>query len=364
MTTPPTRTQSLGRSFESWYEDYAYGGSLEFGTDLIPMNTLKGAVHYRRDNHTEFQLGRPDDPASTVEPDQHNTEDTWSVAVEDTFHATQRLDFIVGVSYDKLAVRQAQDYDSANGLYENPTTESDGYNYQGGAIYALSPTGKVHATVSGRIRFPTIFERYSTRFGLAIPNPDLGPERSTNYEVGWSDKVFRDVRLSATAFYAKLKDSIQPVYVSTKSVQNQNIDGEHYGIELTADWDIAPGLRVGGNYTYLERDLDFETPRTRAEGTPQHEAFLYLAWDATRRLTITPSVQLASDRYSLKTSDTSLTYIKTGSYALLNMQADYKLSENVTLAVGAKNLFDEYYELSEGFPEPGRTLYASMKAKF
>ncbi len=82
------------------------------------------------------------------------------------------------------------------------------------------------------------------------------------------------------------------------------------------------------------------------------------------RWSLQRSMPSVSDRYSLKTSDTSLTYIKTGAYALLNVQADYKLSEDVTLAGGATNLLDEYYELTEGFPEPGRTIYASMKAKF
>jgi iron complex outermembrane receptor protein len=83
------------------------------------------------------------------------------------------------------------------------------------------------------------------------------------------------------------------------------------------------GLRIGGNYTYLQRHLDFAaaaaglpaganaavTPAARAaiaasdvEGTPRNEAFIYLAWNPWRSLTLTPSVELASDRSSLVTS--------------------------------------------------------------
>lgn len=36
--------QNKGSSFDSTYDDYAYGGSLEMGTNLIPMNTLKGSI--------------------------------------------------------------------------------------------------------------------------------------------------------------------------------------------------------------------------------------------------------------------------------------------------------------------------------
>ncbi len=32
------------QDFNSYYDDYAYGGSIEPGTNLIPMNTLKGAI--------------------------------------------------------------------------------------------------------------------------------------------------------------------------------------------------------------------------------------------------------------------------------------------------------------------------------
>ncbi len=149
----------------------------------------------------------------------------------------------------------------------------------------MSSTGDVHATVSSRTRFPTVFERYSTRFGMATPNPDLDPERATNYEIGATETLFNQARISGAVFYSDLKDAIQSVYLVNGgriTSQNQNIDGEHYGFEVSVDWDIAPGLRIGGNYTYLQREYGYLTPGTQPEGTPDHEAFLYLAWEATR----------------------------------------------------------------------------------
>ncbi len=103
--------------------------------------------------------------------------------------------------------------------------------------------------------------------------------------------------------------------------------------------------------------------RGRLEGTPRHEAFIYLAWQATNKLTLTPSVEIASDRSSLVTSaDSTLlstpsspNYVKVGSYALVNFQAEYQFDQNFSLgAIGATNLLDENYELADGFPEAGR----------
>ena len=134
-------------------------------------------------------------------------------------------------------------------------------------------------------------------------------------------------------FYSDLQDSIQNVFVAASggsSVLGINADGEYHGFELSADWDITPGLRLGGNYTYLERDLDFAaaaaalplggtiTQTTRnavaaaeTEGTPRHEAFVYLNWQATRQLSFTPSIEIASDRSSLVTGPTSTLLLPT-----------------------------------------------------
>ena len=40
------------------------------------------------------------------------------------------------------------------------------------------------------------------------------------------------------------------------------------------------------------------------------------------------------------------------------------LMENVELAGGVKNLFDQNYELAWGLPQPGRTFYLKAKATF
>lgn len=368
-------TQNKSSSFDSTYDDYAYGGSLELGTNLIPMNTLKGAVIYRHDNHSEFNFNSPTSSKALLEPKQYDIENTWSFALENTFHATKRLDVVMGASYNLNEVVSAEDYVGGAVVDNAIKPTDDAFDYQGGLIYSLSDTGKVHATVSSRTRFPTFFERYSTRFGTAIANPNLQPERATNYELGWEDTVFSTTHVSAALFYSDLKDSIQNVFVAAKgasAIQGQNIDGRYYGLEISFDQDITKSLRVGGNYTYLERDLYYTVAGAEAEGTPRHKGFLYLSWAAADRLNVTPSLELASNRYSLITGpDSTLlgknprpNYAFTGAYALANIDAEYKFCAGMTGSVGVKNLFDENYELVDGFPEAGRTLYAKLRATF
>jgi iron complex outermembrane receptor protein len=345
---------------------------VEVGTNLIPMNTLKAVVHYRLDNHVEHNFNRPDHPTlAFLEPLQETEEQTWSIAAENTFHATKWFDIVAAVSRDYADLAKAEDYSSTLGLFEYPTGSGKAWNWQSAAVMRYGDDGKVYASVSDRTRFPTIFERFSTRFGTATPNPDLEAEAATNYEVGWSDTFGRTVKLSGAVFYTEIANAIQSVIVSQQGnatiTQNQNVgDGTHKGFELSADYDLMPGLRIGGNYTYLKRDIHDPTrPTLKPEGTPEHEGFVYLAWDATRDFTITPSLELASDRWSLATGNVANgQYVKVGAYTLVNLNLEYRVNEIFSASLSGRNLTDENYMLVEGFPDPGRQFMANLRAKY
>ena len=109
---------------------------------------------------------------SMLEPLQETEEKTWSIALENTFHATKWLDIVGGVSKDHAKLEKAEDFNSTTkSIFEYPTGEGDAWNWQSAAIMRYSDDGKVYASVSDRSRFPTIFERFSTRFGTAVPEP-------------------------------------------------------------------------------------------------------------------------------------------------------------------------------------------------
>lgn len=362
-------TQSANGRFRSFYEDSARGGSVEAGTELIPMNTLKAAFHYREDLHTEWNHNRPTSAQfSNVEPRQDQTQTTWSAALENTFHVTPDVDLVGGISYDKYWIGKAEEFNSSIGKFEYPKGGADAFNWQTAAIWRYSNTAQLHASISDRARFPTIFELYSTRFGTATPNPDLGPERATNYEIGWKGLVTSNTRASAAVFYSDVRDLIQTVQISPGITQTQNVgNGHFYGFEVSAEAQINPALKVGGNFTYIYRTIkDPLQPDLRPTGVPTNKAFLYLAWQPMERLTITPSLEIASARWSDVNTNPAqaFPYVLTGAYTLANIQADYKVSKNFDIAAGIKNIFDQNFELAWGLPQPGRTFYAKARATF
>src|SRR5262245_24652209 len=254
---------------------------------------------------------------------------------------------------------------AARGLVKYPKVGSDAFNWQVAVIWRYSSAAQVHASVSDRARFPLLFELYSTRFGTATPNPGLGPERATNLELGWRRRSGKRTEIGGAVFYSDVRDLIQTVLLPDNTTQTQNVgNGQFYGAEISVDASVLRQLTVGGNYTALSRTIhDALQPNLRPTGVPSNKAFLYAAWRPIERLTVTPTVDIAGDRWSdvNTTPVPTIPYVRTGSYTLVELAAQYTIVRNVDVAFGFKNLTDDNYELAWGFPQPGRSFYVKTR---
>jgi iron complex outermembrane receptor protein len=364
-------TQTLGRAFNSWYDDEAWGGSLRLDAQVSGADILSVALHYRRDKHVEWQQSFP---AGSTEPKQTNTEDTWSLAAENTFAISPALSAVVGVSYDWRDLKRAEDF-ANNAFVFYPLRDSHAWNGQAQLIYRPDENTQTHFSISSRTRFPTIFERFSSRFGGAVSNPGLKPERATNFEVGAARKFGR-VQLDGAVFYSHLSDVIvsvpfifttcTPAGVCTPNAvtQSRNVgDGDYYGLEISATAAVSDTLTVGGNYTLVRRDLeDPINPAFHPTDVPTSKGFLYAEWRPVPRLRVLPNLDLASDRWTVNSAGTA--YYQTGSYVVANLRVDYELTDRLEIGVGGRNLFDASYQLVDGFPEAGRSFFVSARARY
>jgi iron complex outermembrane receptor protein len=167
-------------------------------------------------------------------------------------------------------------------------------------------------------------------------------------------------------FYSDVRDLIQTVVLSDTTTQTQNVgNGNFAGFELSADLPIGTEIRAGGNYTYMHREItDALQPNLRPTGVPTNKAFLYTTWQPTLPLRITPSLELADDRWSDVNPAPAFPYVKTGSYALLDLDATYEFPRGLDVSAGFKNLLDDNFELAWGYPQPGRTFYVKTRVLF
>ncbi len=353
-------TQRTARSFNSYYDDNAYGGSIELGTGLLgERDLIKGAFFYRRDVHREWQTVFT--PRLFTEPVQPSIEDMFSIAGENRFHVTNQIDLVAGASYDWRKLHTAIEYIDPTATVPGsvvvfPLADGDAINGQGALIYNYSGSGHLYANISSRARFPTLFERaafYSDVRNFIENVPILFCDNTSTV---------------ATKNCVGIGDLPG---VNTAVTQTQNVGSGHfYGFELSADArpfdDLQLGIRY--TYTYINRKLDAQDPANpplpnnfHLTGVPQNQIFVYATWDALPGLSLTPSIQAATRRWS-NTMGTNV-YSEAGSYFMVNFTASYALTGTIDVEAGGRNLFDENYQFVNGFPQEGRSVFVNFRMR-
>ncbi len=338
----------------SWYDDYTYGASIEAGTKLISNNELKLAFLFKDDVHREG-----DDATGT--PQKRFEERIFTIALEDTIKLTDKLSAILGVSYDFQNTVQAQDYNPVvsggpNVLHDFDRENNSDVNAQAALFYAYSDTGKVHAAVARKNRYPSIKDKYSYRFKTYVPNENLDPEVSNNYEIGVEDTFAKNIRVKSTLFFNDISKYILEVknVDGTKS-QLQNVGHvQRYGYELEANAALTESLEAGMNYTFMYNKN--RTSDLVITDLPKHKFFAYGTYSPIKQLKLFASLEYDTRRYS-----SSDGVDEAGEFVVINTKASYEAIKDLVLEAGINNLLDRDYELTEGYPEAGRTYFVQAR---
>lgn len=342
-------TQTKAYAFESIYNDYTYGGNVEYNTKLIPKNDFKVAFHFKEDVHRENNLG---------EPVRHFVDNTILIGIEDIYKISSKLTLIPGVSYNIRKNKEAEDYNSTTKVISDyPKADaSDAYNAQIGLFYQLKDQQKLGATVSQKTRFATIKDRYSYRLGTAIPNPDLKPEKATNYEINYTVTAFKKLTFQTALFYSSLSDAILSVsnVVPGKSQMQNFGKAEYKGIEAQINYEILQNLSVNFNYTYLERK-NITDPTIHFTDVPNTKAMGSLEYQPIKVLRLIANTEFNSSRFSTSYG------ARVPDYTLLNLYGSGKVAKNFSLDAGINNIFDKNYSLVEGYPEEGRNFFVTVR---
>ena len=248
-------TQSKPFAFNSYYGDSSYGGSARLDWKASGIDTVSADFEYRRDVHVAWEQAFG--PTFT-QPKTGDTEDTYSLAIQNVLKLRPDLTVTAGFGYDWRNLLQATNYSTtivkyplANGSYPDGQIRAD---------WQMDPQTTIYGFVSSRARFPTVFERFSTQFGSAIVNPNLKPERATNFEIGGAHD-FGPIHAEAAAFYSTIDNAIACVQIGganngvacplstpkTSTTQFQNVgNGNYSGLEASLSARINSQLTAGG----------------------------------------------------------------------------------------------------------------------
>lgn len=345
-------------AFKSKYSDYSDGATVELGQALGASNFLKLGLFYKQDVHRETDL--PDDAKIYPSPWLRFEAHTWALGAEDTFRLSETDTLTFGYRRDRHRFDQAQQYADKAETQDGamPTSGAIGANNaQVVWRHELAAHTELRAGIGQKTRFPSIKETYSYRLGQAIPNPALGPEQSFNREVGISGVAFGGMRYDASVYWDSIKDAIESVAIGGGISQAQNVGtATNKGLDLSVRAPVGTVWIVSAAYSYLDRTLG--TPGLVATGTPRNWADIGISWlpgDATE---VAAHVQAAGSRQTTTDGKQPV-----AGYAVVNLRWMRRLAPRLTLYANLDNVLDRNYQLSEGFPMPGRELRLQLQYK-
>lgn len=238
-----------------------------------------------------------------------------------------------------------------------------------GLVYRPFDYGAFRLNWSQGFRVPNVQELFliTSTGTLQSGNPDLKPEESDNYELGfrWEDPngLMTDVAL----FYTQADNYIETAQTANGQFYTyQNIaEANSYGVELAAAY-LMGSFEPYANLTWMEREYKTKSGSSKNTGTPKFAGSAGLRYY---------SDYFKADGYlnfASRTKNDNLdgsSYFgnnEWGGYVTYNLSvsSDFGTKDRYTVFASVENIFDKNYQTSELIHEPGRFFTAGFKGKF
>lgn len=292
----------------------------------------------------------------------------WSVFAEDNWTLLRDLTITAGVRYDE--------HDQFGGRV-SPRIY---------AVFNATPSLTIKGGVSTGYKTPKTTDLYDGIRGFGgqgtspmIGNPDLKPETSVNSELAVYWNPTPDSGINVTVFQNDFKDKISSTAVPPCAVTNFvrpcanlgdywttlglgattnvpiNIDKARIrGIEVAGRYRFFDGVSIRANYTLTDSEqlsgADKGLPLTQ---TAKHMANATLNWEVFDGLSTQLMGEYRSKRYNGVVNGNRQYW---HSYTVVNLGAQYKLTDNITIGARVNNLLNRNfraYDVDFGDPVNG-----------
>lgn len=247
----------------------------------------------------------------------------------------------------------------ANIRHDQNETFGDHTTWRIAPAYIFESTGtKLKGSVGTAFKAPTLAQRFQDFPDPDFPffgNPNLRPEESKGYDAGFEQSLLADkFRFGATYFYNDITDLIV-------SGLNTNINvgqARTEGVEVFAAADVSDDLRIRADYTYTEAEDELTgLPLLRR---PRDKASLSAGWTPFDSLLLTGTILYVGEATDIRREAFS-TRVTLPDFTLVNVAADYRLNDNMSLYGRIDNLFDRQYENPDGFEQTGIGAYVGVR---
>lgn len=224
------------------------------------------------------------------------------------------------------------------------------------ALYNLKLTGtKFKGSWGTAFKAPTLNDLYYNA-SWGIGNPDLKPEKSTGYDIGFEQKISDLILISADYFENDFKNLIQWDW-SIFPMTPENISkAETKGYEFGFNFKPVKSFYIDASCTLLETE-DKLTGNELARRA-NNKGAITVGW-TPEKADFNLTVNKVGKRWDNGGNTTKLR-----SYTKVDFAASFDITKNLTLFGRGENLLNEDYEEAKGYGTAGISYYGGLKAKF
>ena len=341
----------------SSYDEYSTGGRLVAGWAVGAHHELQAGVTWKQEGHEGLSGGAPLIRVN---------EDTWSLGAEYTSTALGAFTIVAGLGFDALIPNRywADSDELARALGATHYTVRSGNEFlrkwQLAVTWEMAQDQELRLSYARKNHFPTMAQRYSTRFGDVLPNPGLGPEIANHLELGYRGTLGNTIRLATSVYHSVLTDKI--VGIELPDPQNpsapvdyaRNLDRvSFHGVEATVEAHPFRTVTIGVAASVQRYALDRSFGRD-IKVMPYYPEVTANAFATIRpftAVTLIPRIEYLGAR-----SSDSAGLEKLDAYWLAGLKASVELGRHLSLSASVNNLFDRYYEIQKRSPMAGRSF--------
>lgn len=328
-------------------------------------------------------------PSISLNRDEDNIVDNFDQYAQGKLAITDKLDIHGGLRHTKvkLSVKDRFLTGTSNNGDNSGSVEYEKTNPVIGAIFKVNPSFNLYANYGKGFETPTFIEAaYNSTSSGAIPNLNLKPAESQNYEVGAKAFIADNTQVNLSVFKINTKNEIVLNATNTFNRSSyKNADKtKRSGAELSIDSKFANNISTYLSYTMLNAEFDSDftsnykgtTQRVYAgnkiPGTYSNQIYAEIAWKY-QPLGFSSAVE---GRYNSKVYVDDTNSESAPSYKIANIRAGFEQNVggwNFTEFVRVENIFDKDYigsvRINDGnsrFYEPaaGRNYLLSVGATY
>lgn len=336
-----------------------------FGTGAVQHTVIAGLDLQHQNSRTKNSAFDAAPALDVLNPDHHMdiSDPNWTTFAKQRQYQTglylqdqikiDRLSLVLGGRYDwARSVSDTKTFETG-AVRHSPTTRSEAFTGRAGAIYNFD---------NGFAPYVSYSESFEPQSGFDVNNEPLDPVEGKQYEIGVKYQPVGTTAIFTVAGFDIRRQNLTATAPGCAPQQPncvvQTGEVRTRGMEFEARGEVAKGLSVIGNYSYIGNKYTKDNPNAqgvsrvgqRPYGVPKHQASVWTRYQLQEG-TLQGLGLAAGVRYLGASADDS-GVLKVPDATLVDAAIDYDLGrmnpqfKGMNVALNVTNLFDKEYVAS------------------